>query len=336
MNAPPINVLLAEDDPAVAAMVQEALAGVDGGLFHVEWVTRLADTLDRLSKGRIDVVLLDLRLPDSLGIEAFDQVFEAVPNAAVLVLCAADDEATARQAVRQHGAQDFFLKDQADLRSLPHALRYCIERKTTQDALRSSEARFRAVSDAAPLGILVSDARGGCVYTNPAYQKISGLSWEQASGNNWSRVIHPEDRRRVFAEWRGAATARTPFRTELRFQRPDGSVVWARVSSAPLPDGTETPGHVHTVEDVTERTLATRVLREAEAALFAEQERARVTLNSIGDAVVATDLEGKVTYLNRVAETMTGWSRADATGRPSAEVFQVIDGATHQAAPDPA
>jgi diguanylate cyclase (GGDEF)-like protein/PAS domain S-box-containing protein len=73
----------------------------------------------------------------------------------------------------------------------------------------------------------------------------------------------------------------------------------------------------------------------AEEALFLEKERASVTLNSIGDAVLCTDLAGKVTYLNLVAETMTGWARADASGQPLAEVFRIIDGVTRQSAPDP-
>ncbi len=192
------------------------------------------------------------------------------------------------------------------------------------------------MSDASPLGIFVSDVRGGCVYANSAYQAISGFTFEQTLGASWSRAIHPEDRQRVFVEWRDAATAQARFRTELRFQRRDGSVVWARVNSATMLDGMEMHGHVHTVEDITERKSTERILREAEEALFAEKERAQVTLNSIGDAVVTTDLHGKVTYLNLVAETMTGWSREDAAGRPLAEVIKIIDGTTHKAAADPA
>jgi len=69
--------------------------------------------------------------------------------------------------------------------------------------------------------------------------------------------------------------------------------------------------------------------------LFVERERAQVTLNSIGDAVLSTDISGNVTYLNVVAEHMTGWSRKEAVGRPLAEVFQIIDGATHKPSPNP-
>ena len=70
-------------------------------------------------------------------------------------------------------------------------------------------------------------------------------------------------------------------------------------------------------------------------ALFEEKERAEVTLNSIGDAVLSTDTLGRVTYLNLIAEKMTGWSREEASGRPATEVFHIIDGATRAAVPDP-
>lgn len=75
--------------------------------------------------------------------------------------------------------------------------------------------------------------------------------------------------------------------------------------------------------------------REVEEALFAEQERARVTLDSIGDAVLSTDIAGKVSYLNSVAEKMTGWSGDDARGRSLAEVFRIVDEVTREPAPDP-
>ena len=75
--------------------------------------------------------------------------------------------------------------------------------------------------------------------------------------------------------------------------------------------------------------------RAVENTLFMERDRAQVTLDSIGDAVLSTDILGNVTYLNLVAETMTGWSRDEASGRPLAEVFQIIDGATRAVAQNP-
>jgi PAS domain S-box-containing protein len=72
-----------------------------------------------------------------------------------------------------------------------------------------------------------------------------------------------------------------------------------------------------------------------EDALFVEKERALVTLSSIGEAVVSTDVEGNITFLNVVAQQLTGWSWQDAAGRPMAEVIRIVDGTTHEAIPDP-
>lgn len=84
------------------------------------------------------------------------------------------------------------------------------------------------------------------------------------------------------------------------------------------------------------RLLRSIIERKAvEDALFLEKERAQVTLNSIGDAVLSTDIAGNVTYLNTVAEDMTGWSGHEAVGRPLADVFQIVDGATRKPAPNP-
>jgi diguanylate cyclase (GGDEF)-like protein/PAS domain S-box-containing protein len=329
----PITVLLVEDAPADAGLIQAGLAG--DGAFRVEWVTRLADARERLGRAGIDVVMLDLTLPDGQGLGVFDQVIEAAPDALILILSPARDEAVARLAV-QRGAHDYLLKGHVDTHLLSRTLRYVIECKAARDALHNSEARFRAMSDASPLGIFVSDAEGSCVYTNAAYQRISGLSFEQTLGTSWSIAIHPEDRQRVLADWHAAAHSDASLRTEFRFQREDGSVVWTRVNSAVMHDGTEPHGHVQTVEDITERKSTEFVLRAAEEALFEEKERAQVTLNSIGDAVLTTDLLGNVTYLNLVAEAMTGWSRGDALGRPLAEVFRIIDGTTRQAVVNPA
>jgi diguanylate cyclase (GGDEF)-like protein/PAS domain S-box-containing protein len=94
------------------------------------------------------------------------------------------------------------------------------------------------------------------------------------------------------------------------------------------------PGHLDSYS--LPRALRNAIERKAvEDALYEEKERALVPLNSIGDAVLCTDTSGNITYLNLVAESMTGWGREEATGRPLAEVFRIIDGSTRQAARDP-
>jgi diguanylate cyclase (GGDEF)-like protein/PAS domain S-box-containing protein len=94
------------------------------------------------------------------------------------------------------------------------------------------------------------------------------------------------------------------------------------------------PGHLDSYS--LPRALRNAIERKAvEDALFVEKERAVVTLNSIGDAVLCTDVSGNITYLNLVAETMTGWCREEAIGRPLAEVFRIVDGGTRKTARDP-
>ena len=228
INVAPVTVLIVEDETAV---IQAALAGVQDGIFRVESATRLSDALARLHKGDVGVVLLDLKLPDGQGLEVFDRVNEAAPNPLILIMSQACEEALARQAV-QRGAHDYILKDRIDPPWLLRSLTYLIECKVAWDALHNSEARFRAMSDASPLGIFVSDAEGGCIYTNAAYQRISGLSFEQTLGTSWSMAIHPDDRKRVLAD--GAPQRKVMRRCGRNSAFSAKTAAWCgRVSTAP-------------------------------------------------------------------------------------------------------
>jgi diguanylate cyclase (GGDEF)-like protein/PAS domain S-box-containing protein len=92
----------------------------------------------------------------------------------------------------------------------------------------------------------------------------------------------------------------------------------------------------HLDSDSFARAIRNIIEREiARQELFVEKERAHVTLNSIGDAVLSTDLSGTVTYLNVVAERMTGWPRKEAVGHPLRDVFHIVDGATRKLSPNP-
>jgi len=329
------TVLLVEDNPGEIGLITGALAGVPGHVYSVETENSQTAAVDRLEKAKIDVVLIDLGLPDGQGMALFERVFMMQPGILIILLCAPADEEIARLAV-QRGAEDYFVKGHVDAHWLPRALNYLIERKATREALRESEARFRAMSDASPLGIFVSDAQGDCIYTNAAYQEISGLSLEQALGTSWSMAIHPDDRQRIVIGWRDAVRGDEAFQAEVRFLRRDGSIVWTRLNAAAMRDGWTLRGRVQIVEDITARKLVEAELKQMQEDLFAEKERAQVTLNSIGDAVLTTNLQANVTYLNLVAETMTGWSREDALGRPLAEVFRIIDGKSRKVSESPA
>lgn len=326
-----IHLLLIESNPADATLIKDALRN-DGAVFLVEWVTSLAEARKHLATKPTDVILLDLLLPDGKGLDAFDQIIAAAPEALILVLSAATDEELMREAMKR-GAHDYFAKGHIDAHWLPRALNYIVERKVSRNALHESDQRFRAMSDASPLGIFVSDAQGNCIYTNAAYHTISGQTLEETLGTNWTSAIHPEDRLQAISEWGDAVRSQTPFIAEVRFLRKDKSVIWTRLNAAAIRaegGGKKSQGYVQIVEDISDRKSIELILRLSEETVFEQQERAQVTLNSIGDGVLTTNLAGKVSYLNRVAETMTGWSLKDALGLPLEEVFTLIDADTRK------
>jgi diguanylate cyclase (GGDEF)-like protein/PAS domain S-box-containing protein len=194
--------LLVEDNPGDARLLREMFN--DEGAHNTEMTHALCmkDAEKHLAQREVDLILLDLGLPDAEGVTAVRRVRRAAPRVPLVVLTGRDDESLAALAL-QEGAQDYLIKGQIDSRGLLRALRYAIERKTMEEAL------------------------------------------------------------------------------------------------------------------------------------FVEKERAQVTLNSIGDAVVCTDISGNITFLNFVAEKMTGWSWQEAAGHPMAEVLQILDAVSREPAPHP-
>jgi sigma-B regulation protein RsbU (phosphoserine phosphatase) len=141
--APHIRVLLIEDNPGDAHLIQAILgdAAVDG--FVLERAERLAHGIDRLAAGGVDSVLLDLSLPDSHGLETFARLHAAAPGVPIIVLSGLEDETVAVSAVQQ-GAQDYLVKGHVDGHVLMRAIRYAIERKRTADQLARYAAELRA------------------------------------------------------------------------------------------------------------------------------------------------------------------------------------------------
>ena len=130
----PIRVLLLEDDPADARLVGQMLRRVKTTPFEVTVVTRLAEALARLSDpSAFDVVLADLGVPDSSGIQTLGALTEAAPSLPVVVLTGNDDDAVALEALKR-GAQDYLVKGMGDAFILSRVVRYAIERKLGEEA----------------------------------------------------------------------------------------------------------------------------------------------------------------------------------------------------------
>jgi len=135
MADPTARVLLIEDDPAYARLIETLLEEEVGGGYDVERASRLEEGLDRLKAGNIDAVLLDLTLPDSKGLDTFVRACDAAPGVPIVVLTGFDDEQLALDAVKR-GAQDYLVKGNAENDTLARSLRYAIERNRMQAELR--------------------------------------------------------------------------------------------------------------------------------------------------------------------------------------------------------
>ncbi|MHB8217458.1 MAG: putative bifunctional diguanylate cyclase/phosphodiesterase [Candidatus Sulfotelmatobacter sp.] len=186
------KLLLVEDNPGDARLLREMLAEQGVPMTALTVTRTLSEAETHLAGNPVDIILLDLGLPDAQGMEVVRRAQAAAPHIPLVVLTGLDDESLASEAL-QGGAQDYLIKGQIEPRSLMKALRYAMERKTLEEAL------------------------------------------------------------------------------------------------------------------------------------FSEKELAQVTLNSIGEAVVCTDVSGNITYLNLVAERMTSWTHEEAAGRPIAEVIRILD-----------
>ena len=142
----PIMALLIEDNPGDAGLFREMLAEAQNTSFSLEYADRLSAGLERLALGGIDLLLLDLSLSDSQGLDTLVRARAQAPQTPIVVLSGLDDEALAVQAVRA-GAQDYLVKGQADSRLLVRAMRYAIERKQAEEALRHYAAELQARND---------------------------------------------------------------------------------------------------------------------------------------------------------------------------------------------
>jgi len=193
------------------------------------------------------------------------------------------------------------------------------------------EARVRGAFDYAAIGMALVAPDGRWLKVNQALCEIVGYSEQEMLGLTYRDITHPDDLATISAHaTKLLAGEIATCEIEKRYVHKLGRSVPVFLSMSLVRDGNGAPLYsICQVQDISAR-------KSTEAALFAEQERARVTLNSIGDAVLTTDMAGNITYLNVVGEKMTGWSREEAAGRPLADVFHILDGITRHPSRSPA
>ena len=227
MNETTYNVLLVEDSDADAKIIQSMLTAAPPKSFATESAKNLAQAIQRLSCGGIDVVILDLSLPDSQGLDTFLKIRNHVRDTPIVVVSGLGEESVAVESVKQ-GAQDYLVKDNLRRDLLQRALRYAIERHDLHRSLRSSEERFRQLTEHMSEVFWLLDHQGWrLLYVSSAYEKI----WDRPRHglydhfDEWTNAIHPDDQARVAKALRGDMQ-RDQFAEQYRIVRPDGSIRW--------------------------------------------------------------------------------------------------------------
>ncbi len=306
-----LKILLVEDNPGDARLIQEMLEESQETGFEIDWVTRLSEGLEKMRRGGINLVLLDLGLPDSQGLETFIKAYSQAPQVPMVVLTGLRDETVALTAVRE-GAQDFLVKGQTDGIMLFRAIRYATERKKVEEALRranqelrreieerraaemaveAERQRFFAVLEQLPAFVSLIAPDFSLVFANHVFENIFG-SWQ---GRRCHEVI--------FAKTEACEDCPAVQVLENRtFGMKEMKVPGDRVYSVYKYPFTDVDGTTLVLSlgiDITQR-------KRAEEAVEAERQRLFALLDGLPAMVYLKAPDYSIRFANRVFKEMVG------------------------------
>lgn len=310
------DILLVEDSPGDTRLIREMLADEIGReAFELRVAGSLADALGLISARRPHIVLLDLSLPDSFGLETLFRIGSAAhADTPVVVLTGNEDREVALGAVKA-GAQDFLVKQDLNGRLLAKTIQYACERKQNEARLRTSESRFRSLAELSADWYWEQDASGILTYLSEGVLERSGIDpaalaarpWHEAPmaapGTDWAALSAHFAGRRAFHDF--VIAYRAPGRDAPRFS----------ISGVPIIENGEFQGYRGLGKDVTARERAAEELRGSE-------ERLRTIMDTGRDAIVMLDREERIAFANRQACDLLGCDGALLKGRRLGEFIR--------------
>jgi PAS domain S-box-containing protein len=183
-------------------------------------------------------------------------------------------------------------------------------RQAAEAELRESEARFRVMSESAPVMVWMSDARGACLHLNRMQREFWQVTEDQLPNFDWLATAHPDDAPVLAEQVQAAVAARRPLSVKARFRNAGGDFKILQTSAQPRFSAAGAfQGMIGVNIDVTERDLAEQALRESE-------ERFRLAVEAAPSGMVMTDAEGRIMMLNARAERLLGYGRDELEGQP--------------------
>lgn len=315
-----LSVLLVEDNPADARLVEEHLRGASNLSTRVRWVRRLEEGLAALAEEPADVVLLDLNLPDSEGVETVRRLVEAGGDVPLLVLTGQEDPGTAVWALRA-GADEYVYKGELTSHVLSRAIRFALERREMAEQLASARKLSQDILSSLQAEIAVLDGEGTILSANEAWHRFAhaeGGRTDGYVGKNYLEVTaaaaDDEHAHEALEGLRGLLAGESAvFTMEYPCHGPDERR-WYRLSATPLEEG-ELRGVVVSHTDVTRRRLMEEELRRS------QEQLATVFELSPTGIIVSTPGDGIIQAANRAALDYHGVSRPEQlVGRSAMEL----------------
>jgi PAS domain S-box-containing protein len=305
MSEERIRILLIEDNPGDARLIRELLAETAVSIPSLECFERLPAGLKRVAEGGIDVILLDLGLPDSQGLDTFFRTYDQAEEVPIVVLTGLDDKTLAMQAMRA-GAQDYLIKGRMDGNLLIRAIRYAIERKQSEKVLRESENKLRAIVEHSNNLFYSHTTDHILTYVSPQVRRFLDCEPEEAM-IRWTELAtdNPVNAEGFKHTQRAIDTGERQPPYQLEVVGKKGRKIWVEANESPVVRDGKTVAIVGALTEITDRKRA----EEEKKQLHAQLQRAE-KMEAIGTLAggVAHDLNnilsGLVSYPDLLLEDL--------------------------------
>jgi PAS domain S-box-containing protein len=262
MNGKCIKVLLIEDNKGDALLIRKMLKEVKKTSFHVKHASKLSQGLEYLQKEDFDIILLDLALPDSQGIDTFNLTNQKAHDLPIIILTGLSDEEFAINAVGE-GAQDYLVKADVDSRLLDRSMKYAIERNIIEDKLKKSEERYRIMVEKTQSGIFLINPYNQVNYVNQQMAEMLGYKVNEMVNRNIFDFMDAEGEKTLKNHLKKLDSGIGNI-YELKFKNRDGSKFWALTSSNPLYKANgEYLGCVSIITDISARKGVEKTIMDA-------------------------------------------------------------------------
>lgn len=256
MNSKALRIMMVEDNLGDAMLIGEMLKEANSTRFLLQHNLQLSTAFESLRCRHFDLILLDLGLPDSFGIDTLKKVLANFPSIPVVIMTGLDDEELGFEAVKM-GAQDYLIKGQIDSNLLLRTIRYSIERKKTEEIIREKEERFRATFEQAAVGIAHVTTEGSWIMINNKFCELAGFEHGELMQMKLQDVLQQDDLNLNMG-------ARGTYSIEKRFvNKLKCSASWAKLTFSHVNGAESNPGYLIVVaEDITGRKNLERILME--------------------------------------------------------------------------